>query len=253
MKNNFTLGYRLFQKQRMSEKVTTRLDQLWLWLEPLAFALVFWFLYKYRAINVESDYPYSLFIISGILLWQCITDALNIPMTDIGKFKDIGKQIEISPFSIASYFLIKSVYYTFFKLVIIIAFVAIASEVKVYDFIVFFAFSVLIVTLITCIGMLLAPYNLLMNDVQKLINMLLRPLMFLSGVLFPIPQGTMLETINAYNPFYIFIENSRSILFQTTSSEVFTSTIMMVLVTLPFAIFGYVTFVRGFKIAIESQ
>ena len=167
--------------------------------------------------------------------------------------EDVGKQIEISPLSIASYFLIKSVYYTFFKLVIVIAFVAITNDGTLIDFIVFFVSSVLIVMLITCIGMLLAPYNLLMNDVQKLINMLLRPLMFLSGVLFPIPQGTALETINTYNPLYIFIENSRAILFQTTTSEVVTSTILMFLVTLPFSIYGCVTFVRGFKTAIESQ
>lgn len=250
--NELIMGYHLFQKQRMSEKTTTKLDQLWLWSEPLAFALVFWFLYKYRAINVEADSPYSLFIISGILLWQCIVDALNIPMSDISKFKDIGKQIKISPFSIASYFLVKSVYYTFFKLVVIIAFVAIVSGGGVFSFTMFFVSTVLTLILVTCIGMLLAPYTLLMNDVQKFINLLLRPLMFLSGVLFPIPEDTLLETINIYNPLYLFIENSRSMLFQTTG-EVATSVFLMLSFILPFAIYGYVTFVRGFKIAIESQ
>lgn len=253
MNNSIITGYHLFNRQRMSDKADTKLDYVWLWLEPLALAMVFWLLYQYRAINVVNEYPYSLFIISGILTWQALVDCINTPMTEIGKFKEIVSQIEISVGSIASYFLIKALYYAFFKIAIIAVFVGVFFGTDILALILFFSFAIIIFILFSCIGMLFSPYSFLLKDVQKFINMLLRPLMFISGVLFPILEGTLIYKLNEYNPFYITIDNLRIILIEGLKIEAIFSLSLLVSILLFPAVYGVVTFKRGFKIAIESQ
>lgn len=253
MKSNLVLGYHLFTKQRMSDKVNTQLDQLWIWLEPLTMAAVFWFLYKYRAINVGTDYPYSLFIITGILSWQILVECLNTPMNDMVKFKEVGRQIEISPQSIAFYFLIKSLYYSLFKLIIIVSFVGVLAGFKLIPVLSFFIFSILLIVLFTGLGMIFAPYNLILNDIQKFINMILRPLMFASGVLFAIPADTIFFELNQFNPFYIIIEGLRVILLTEFNWQSISRLTFLTLLMFPLAAYGMWTFCSGFKIAIESQ
>lgn len=67
--------------------------------------------------------------------------------------------------------------------------------------------------LFIALGLLFGILNVIYNDVGRIVTIALQYGIFLSGVIFPLPHGGLLELINLLNPFAIFIDFSRSIVF----------------------------------------
>lgn len=246
------LAFHLFKSQRLSDKSTTQYDNLWRWAEPLVLAFVFWLLYTSRALSFETDYPYALFVISGVLTWQCLIDAMNIPMSDLKKFKNISDQMALSPVTISTYFVIEAMHRAAFKIIAVVVFVGVFFSPNAFGLLTYCFFVVLGVILFSGLGMLFSLYNFIYADVSKFINLLLRPLIFISGVLFPIDSSPLLVEINQYNPFFIFISAARDILFFSDLTMEYTTIAYLFGILLVLAVYGANTFTRGFSRAVGN-
>jgi len=61
------------------------------------------------------------------------------------------------------------------------------------------------------IGFLLAPLNVVYGDINKVVTIILRPLMFISGTIFPIPTDGFYSFLYLINPVLIVIEGLRGL------------------------------------------
>src|SRR5258707_9012729 len=75
------LAWRLLVRNISSRYRNTMLGYLWAFLPPVLNTLVFVFLQKAGYFTVgQTQVPYPLFLLSGLILWQVFTDSINAPL-----------------------------------------------------------------------------------------------------------------------------------------------------------------------------
>jgi lipopolysaccharide transport system permease protein len=250
--SGFYAGYSLCTKQLVVEQSKSKLGILWDAGEPLALGLVFVLLYQYRAIGtLDSGLPYALFVISGIMMWQSLTDAITNPLTSIIKAKELLLNTHIAPESLMWASIIRVFYNTLFRFLVVVVFALFFQQCSILSALLAFVFIVVCVTLFSAVGFLLAPFNTISEDVSRFINLVLRPLMFISGVLFPVSGIQELEVFNSYNVFLILIDSFRDVFFNLDLSN---STQIMMVATffIPFYLLAWYIYHASIVIVAEK-
>jgi ABC-type polysaccharide/polyol phosphate export permease len=63
-------------------------------------------------------------------------------------------------------------------------------------------------------GLIFGILNVIYRDVGRVVNIVLRYGIFLSGVIFPLGTSAKVEFFNSINPFAVFVESARQIVFK---------------------------------------
>ncbi|KQW31321.1 hypothetical protein ASE36_03400 [Rhizobium sp. Root274] len=234
-------GRSLCFKQISAERTKSTLAPIWDLAEPLLVGLTFVMLYRTKTLQQpELAVPFALFVISGIMAWQSLVDAITIPMKVIISSRELLLNTQVPPEALMWSCLIRALYNLFFKLLIVWGFAISYGHFNLIGFCLSAVYLTAAVFLTASIGFLLSPFNAIAEDTLRVVNLILRPMMFISGVVFPVTTIGTLETINSYNFLFILIENFRSLLFLNFFADAFRITIVTIgLITL-FAVGWYV-------------
>ena len=211
---NFSAGRRLHRKQLTAEKSRSRFVTYWSLIEPLLIGGIFVLLYQFRAISaLDTGLPYALFVITGVMFWQSLVDAVNQPLGAIQRSRDLLLNTHVQPEALMWCALIRATYNAAFRAIIALAFILYFLEPSPIFVLLGFTYFFVFTWLACGLGFLLEPFNAIAEDVTTAVNLILRPLLFVSGVLFPVVGVAQLEMYIGYNPFLIIVENFRSITF----------------------------------------
>lgn len=203
---SYRVGYSLFLKQLYVEKSSSKFGFIFDLGEPFILAIVFTLLYQFKAIGeLDLGIPYALFVISGIMLWQSIVESITSPLTSISRSKELLLNTKVSAESIMWSEILGSLYKSLYRYVIVLIFAIYFKEVTLLSAFFAFLLMLVIVFLFSSIGFMCAPFNAVSKDISRIINMALRPLLFLSGVLFTINHVEIMAAFNEYNIFFIAI------------------------------------------------
>ena len=71
--------------------------------------------------------------------------------------------------------------------------------------------SVFIILPGLAIGFFLASFSFFKEDIKRIVGLILRPLMFASATIFPMPKVGVLSYVDSYNPVAVMINNIRSL------------------------------------------
>ena len=215
---SYTSGYSLFKKQLSVERSKSKFGFIWDLGEPFVLAIVFALLYQFKAIDgLDSGLPYALFVISGIMLWQSIVDSITAPLSNITRSKELLLNTHIMPESLMWSEIIRSVYKSLYKYLVVLIFAIYFQQTTLFSAVLAFILMLITVSLFTSIGFMLAPFNSVSEDVSRVVQLILRPLLFLSGVLFSVDHIEAMAVFNEYNIFFIAIDFFRSVFFNLTS------------------------------------
>ena len=92
------------------------------------------------------------------------------------------------------------------------------------------------------IGFFLAPFSVLLQDLYFAVQVTLRPFMFVSGAIIPLPATGPYSWLMLYNPFAILIENFRNILtlgeFWSVEHLIFIGVLTVPMIFLSLYVFG---------------
>src|SRR5690606_72919 len=201
LRNSRELGWRLFVRNFSAMYRQSLLGFVWALIPPLLTALIWVFLNGQRVINVDDPgVPYPAFVLTSVLLWSVFAQALVAPITSVMQGKSILVKINFPRESLVVAGLLQVFVDFFIKLALII--------------VVFFIFDVTrastawlaplgvlsLVTLGTCIGMLLLPIGMLYTDIQKIILAITPFWMLLTPVIYPTPRSGIAAILNKVNP-----------------------------------------------------
>jgi len=240
-------GISLAARDVRIEYVHTKLGLLWAFLEPLAIAAVFVVLRRNGAMSVqEASIPYALYSVCGILIWQSFLDSLLLGLSAIERLKSLAGNYAISPEAFIAAMLYRGIFMLLIRLPIILG---VSFFVGAFDWLGVFVFIVLSpVSVFTglAFGLLLSPFTIASGDLKLAVGVSARPLLFLSGAIFPLSGS--LAIFSAVNPIAIIIENLRFFLVeqQFTNGILFASVIVSSLAVFSFAWFAYHRTIRVF-------
>jgi len=236
------LAFRLFTRDIKADYSKSKFGVLWDFLEPMVLAAIFILLQRGNVINAgDINMPYSVFVIYGLLLWQTFSEALTLPLQIMQQSKSLLDQVKIPPESLLLSVFFKVLFNSFFR---IVALLALSYFMNAFCWVGFVKFLLLYPTIILlgmAIGVSLAPFNVIYNDVGTVAKIVLRPWMYASPVLYAIPPMKILLYFNAFNPVGIILSNLRSLatlnLFQNMQPFITVSTLLLIIFFIGWFIF----------------
>ncbi len=201
------VAWRLFLHSLRAGYRRSWLGYVWLLLPPLAMAATWVYLTRARVLDVgPTEMPYTLYVLTGVLLWQVFAEALNSPLQQLSAARSILTKSR-TPHEALLLAGIIDVYFNF----------ALRAAVLLPVFIWLnpgWGWSVLLAPagvaalalLGFSLGLLLSPAGLLSRDVSRGLNLFVGFWFFLTPVIYPPPArwpASLLTTLNPVAPLLV--------------------------------------------------
>jgi lipopolysaccharide transport system permease protein len=207
------LAKQLATRDIKSQYRESLLGIFWAFVTPLSTALVWIFINSSGAVSLDdTGVPYPLFVFAGTLMWSTLTDAINMPMMTTRGSMGIMSKINFPKEALIVSGFYKLLFNSSFKILLIIFFFFFFS-VSLSWTILLFPLTFLILNIAGIgLGLLITPISLLYNDVSKFISLSLRFIMYVTPVVYTIPETGLMKTLMEWNPLTPLILINRNVL-----------------------------------------
>lgn len=214
IKSSNFLATQMAKRDLQAQYRQSYLGLVWAFLPIIVNSLVWIFLNSSGAINVNapSGIPYPLYVIIGTTIWTIFIESLQMPINSINGGKSI-----ISKINFPKEALLISGYYKFFfnlilKIIVIIAFLIIFQVSPNASFIYFPIYLIIMMAFGSAIGIILAPIGLLYTDISRMITMGSQFLMYVTPVVYMVPESGWSKLLFELNPLTYLITDTRNTL-----------------------------------------
>ena len=207
------LAKQLATRDIKSQYRESLLGIFWAFVTPLSTALVWIFINESGAVSVDdTGVPYPLFVFAGTLMWSTLTDAINMPMIATRSSMGIMSKINFPKEALLVSGFYKLLFNSSFKILLIVFFFFF-FRVSLSWYILYFPLTFLILNLAgISVGLLITPIGLLYNDVSKFISLALRFIMYVTPVVYTIPETGLMKTLMEWNPLTPLILINRNVI-----------------------------------------
>jgi len=210
----------VFNEQFHAAYSGTKFGIFWNYVLPLVPLTVYWFLSKLRVFPNFEGVDGTTFLTFGVTLWFLFTGCVHTPIQIVlSRNKEAMRTAFPLSASIVSGFA-KLLFDTLVRLALVAIIIVTTQSWPTWHtlllpFLLLPAFLFFIGA-----GLLLGILNVIYNDVSRIVNIVLQYGIFISGVIFPLHDAGLLSTINLFNPFAVYINISRSIVFRGTIDNI---------------------------------
>lgn len=207
------LARQLAERDIKAQYRQSYLGIIWAFITPLATAAVWVFLNMSGTIQVtETGIPYPVYAFSGTLLWSIITEAINTPTQSTNGARGLLSKINFPKEALIISGIYKLLFNSSIKIVLLLVFV--------FLFGIGFHWSLLLLPFVilgallfgTTIGLFLTPISMLYKDIGKIVGMGFSFLMYITPVVYAVPEEGVLRTVMEINPFTPIILTSRALI-----------------------------------------
>lgn len=166
-----------------------------------------------------TDLPYPAYVMFSMTLWQTFVEALNAPIQGVTAGKTMLARINF-PREALILSKLGEVFFNFgIKLILIIA-LFIWFKMPVNASVILAPVALIhLIALGTCLGLILTPLGTLYQDVSKAITLLTGFWLFITPVVYPVPNGGMFGTIVKFNPVTPLLVTTRELATTGTISD----------------------------------
>lgn len=207
----------VFKENFRASYAGTGLGALWNYILPLVPLTIYWFLANFRVFPSFQGVDGAVFITYGVTLWFVFAGFIQIPIQVVqSRQKDSMKTAFPLIAAIMAGFA-NLIFETAVRVGLVSIVILVTQSWPIWEAI-FLPFVLLPgFFFFAGIGLLLSLLNVIYKDVSRVTAIILQYGIFVSGVLFPINEVGILSFLNQFNPFYTFIEASRTVAFQELS------------------------------------
>jgi lipopolysaccharide transport system permease protein len=195
------LAWRLMVRDISAQYRQSMFGVLWAFVPPLITAGTLTFARDAGVVNIsDTDIPYPAYVMFSMALWQTFTSALTGPVTAVTKAKSMLTKINF-PREAIVLAKIGEVFFDFAIKMVLIVGLFILFRIPVPWTVVLAPVALVhLIGLGTAIGLWLAPWGTLYQDVSRALRLVLSPWLLLTPVIYPPPQSGIFGTIVQLNP-----------------------------------------------------
>lgn len=247
------LARQLAERDIKAQYRQSYLGVIWAFITPLATAAVWIFLNLSGTVQVsDTGIPYPVYAFSGTLLWSIIAEAINSPTTSTNSARGIISKINFPKEALIISGIYKLLFNASVKILLLIVFV--------FLFGLGFHWSLFLLPLVvlsavlfgTTIGLFLTPLSMLYKDVGKIVGMGFSFLMYITPVVYAIPESGIMRTIMLANPFTPMITTGRDLLVGSRP-EFLLYYLIVILLCIPFFFLALMAYRLSIPIIIERS
>lgn len=205
------LAWRLAIRDISAQYRQAFLGILWAFMLPLANTVTWIFLSNTGIVSVkETALPYPVYVFCGSMLWAVLMDAVNAPLQQTTAAKAMLAKLNFPRESLV----VSGIYQTLFnagiKIVLLLAVLPFLGVIPGWHLLLFPLGLLSLVLVGTAIGLLLTPVGVLYTDIGKVLPLLMQFLMYLTPVVFPMPQTGGAAFMYSVNPLTPVIMTTRN-------------------------------------------
>lgn len=208
---------RVFYQQQLFSFFSSQSSQgplwrFWIFLLPIVPLVAYMFLGFVKILPDTDNIPRPIYIVTGMTCWLMFFDAISSPFRSIQSNKHYFIRQEISLNTLLSAWMPERLFSASIQLAFCIGMVAVQLGVSAGAVVGFLSIYILGALSLLSIGYLLAIVGMISPSTMNLVDISNRFLLFLSGVIFPLPSVGITGLIQVANPYYVFVENARRVL-----------------------------------------
>ena len=213
LKASHFLAYQFAKRDISSQYRQSYLGILWLFLTPVASAMVWIFLNNSGTVNVpDTGMPYPVYVFSGTLIWSIISESINSPTLSTNASRSILTKINFPKEALVLSGVYKLLFNSSIRVVLLIVLVFVFGVGYSWSLLLFPLALLCTVLVGTAIGLCLTPIGLLYNDVSRIVTASLPLLMYLTPVVYGVSsKDGIMKIIMTYNPFTPLVTTTRSL------------------------------------------
>lgn len=195
------LAWRLMVRDISAQYRQSFLGFTWAFLPPIVMAVGFTLANDANVINVgKTDIPYPAYVMFSTALWQTFVEALNGPVQAVALAKPMLSRVNF-PREAIILAKLGEVFFNFAIKSILIVGLFIWFRVPVSPTVILAPVALIhLVLLGTFMGVLLAPLGLLYQDVSKGLTMITGFWLFITPVVYPVPNAGIFGLLVKLNP-----------------------------------------------------
>jgi lipopolysaccharide transport system permease protein len=204
------LAWQLTVRDIRAQYRQAALGLLWAFILPLAHTITWIFLNNSGIVAVhDTDLPYPVFVFTGTMIWAIFMDAVNAPLKQTTAAKQMLAKINFPREALV----VSGIYQTLFNGAIkvsLIFCVLMFWGIHPNWFLCLFPLGIISLILAgTALGLLLTPVGMLYTDIGKSLPLLMQFLMYLTPVVFPMPESGWAVKVIQINPITPLILTTR--------------------------------------------
>ncbi len=191
----------------------TLLGYFWALIPPVVVTYGLVMASEARVISVgQTSIPYPAYVILSMILWQTFLDAFNAPSAAVIEARTMLAKINF-PREAIILAKVGEVFFNFMIKLVLILYVFIAYKIQPQLTLLLVPIGVLgLVVLGTFLGLFIAPFGAIYQDVSKGLVLLTTPWMFLTPIFYSVPkEGVFSELVNL-NPVTHLLVTTRELL-----------------------------------------
>lgn len=195
------LAWRLMLRDISAQYRQAILGLAWAFIPPIAMAVGFTLARDANVFTVgETDIPYPAYVMFNTALWQTFVDAVTGPVQAVILAKPMLARVNFPREAIVLAKLGEVGFNFSIKLILIVGLFIYFRVAVNWTLILAPVALIHLVLLGTLFGILLAPIGVLYQDVSKSLNMITGFWLFLTPVIYPVPEEGLFGVLVALNP-----------------------------------------------------
>ncbi len=185
---------------------------VWAFIMPITSAFVWVFLNITGTIKLsDTGVPYPIYAFSGTLIWSITKESINSPMAITNAARSVITKINFPKEALILSGIYKLLFNSAIKISLLVVLIF-AFGISFHWFLLLFPFSVIVAILFgTALGLFITPISLIYNDIAKMISLVLNLLMYLTPVVYVVPDKGLMKCLMELNPFTPIIATTRDL------------------------------------------
>ena len=205
------LSWQLAVRDIRAQYRQAALGLIWVLILPVAHTLTWIFLSKSGVVTVATtNLPYPIYVFTGTMIWTIFMDSVNAPLNQTIAAKPMLAKINFPREAL----IVSGIYQTLFNggIKIIVLLIALMwFGINPGWTLIFFPLGIASLMLTgTALGLLLTPIGVLYTDIGKSLPLLLQFLMYLTPVVFAVPDGGWSAILFKVNPLTPLVLTTRN-------------------------------------------
>ena len=252
-KEGFGLGIQLAKRDIKAMYRQSFLGLFWAVITPVAQMFLWIFLNSRGVLDIDdTGVPYPLFVLTGIMLWQTLLEAINSPLTMYHTSKSILRKINIPKEALLIAGMSKVLFSLAIKLVVVCIMMIYFQLVVDWTIVLGLIGIVFMIVFGFTIGIWITPIGALYTDVQRFIQSFAQLLFFLTPIIYPARETGVFGLMDKYNPAAIVVCNARDMLFCQGVNDVSIYLVTIALTTILLAL-GLIIFNVSLPVIVERS
>ena len=204
------LAWRLAVRDISAQYRQAALGVAWALILPLANTLTWVFLQGAGVISVgETGLPYPLYVFTGTMLWAIFMEATNAPLQQTLAAKGMLSKVNFPREALVLAGVLQTAFNAAIKVALLIVVLLAYGIYPGWGIMLFPLGLVSLIMAGTALGLVLTPVGVLYSDIGKGLPLVLQFLMFLTPIVFPLPEGGWAALVVGWNPLTPLIVTTR--------------------------------------------